>query len=367
MDVPSDEGALVGGGVVPGGGPLEVECSRGADERGSEPEDGERQAGNGGADELQSINIDALEDRSGTEERETVPANDREDGIDEIPMDDTNRLPNLTEDNNTNGPPHLAENAVDEREPPEARMNIKLVGDSMVRGFGKYMHVQDPGSELRSIPGAGILQILRVAKTSLAQEYEGALIIQGGGNSLNVLGAERTVESMIQAVREIHTKYPKCELLVIGIIPRPSEGERYEGVRRNVNRKLASGIDRMMGLWGRRRGWISFLSPDEYLIESDFAADSVHLNDEGKRRLSEACNRWLSWRRLAGRTDACEGGDSQRRRPAPTPARSRGGGRAGGRREPRRGGGRPNRGTGRHSREWTRSSRNSPTGPHRAD
>ena len=184
---------------------------------------------------------------------------------DEPLTDNIGRLTNLTVD------------ATAVRQRPVASRNTKIVGDSMIRGFGKYINVEEPGSELKSMPGAGILQILRVAKTILTHEYEGALIIQGGGNSLNVLGVERTVESMIQTVKEIHTKYQKCELLVMGIIPRPSEGQRYESMRRNVNRKLASEIDHMMGLWGCRRGWISFLSPDEHLVTSDFAVDSMHI------------------------------------------------------------------------------------------
>ena len=231
----------------------------------------------------------------------------------------------------------------------------------MIRGFRKYINMKEPGSELKVMSDAGILQILREAKTTLTQEYEGALIIQGGGNSLNMLEAERTVECMMQTVKEIHTKYRKCELLVMGIIPRPCEKERYEIMRRKVNRKLAIEIDHMMGLWGCRQGWISFLSPDEHLVESDFAVDLVHLNAEGERRLSGACERWLSWRRLAGQNIVNVGGGNQGGRPAPRLERSRGGGRASGRREPGRGGGRPSRGAGRHTREWSRSSRNPPT------
>ena len=269
--------------------------------------------------------------------------------MNETQTDNIDSLANPTEDVAT---PVIQTPAVDR--------SIRIVGDSMIRNFGKYINMEQPGSELESMPGKGILQILGVARTTLTQEYEGALIIQGGGNSLSVLGADRTAESMIKTARQIHTKYPKCELLMIGIIPRPVEGQRYEIMRRNVNRKLASEIDHMMGMWGTRRGWISFLSPDEYLVKSDFKTDLVHLKDEGERRLSEACNRWLSWRRLAGQTVASEGGENRGRRQTSGPVWDRSGGRAG-RRQPSRGGGRPNRGVGRHTREWSRSSRNPPT------
>ena len=282
-------------------------------------------------------------------ETESVLPEGGEEAMDGTQADNVDSLTNLTD----NVPTAVTQT-------PAADGNIRIVGDSMIRGFGKYINVEQPGSELKSMPGAGILHVLKVARSNLTQEYEGALIIQGGGNGLNVLGADRTADSMMQTVGEIHTKYPKCELLMIGIIPRPGESQRYEIMRRNVNRKLASEIDRMMGLWGNRRGWISFLSPDEYLVESDFNVDLVHLNDEGERRLGEACARWVSWRRLVGRTVADEGGENQRRTLASRPDWSRGGGR--GRRQPNRGGGRPNRGGGRHSREWTRSSRNPPTG-----
>ena len=128
-------------------------------------------------------------------------------------------------------------------------------------------------------------------QTASSAKRNGLLILQGGGNSLHALGVEETVKSVLSTVKEIQERRVDVKIAVLGVLPRPKESKRYEGMRVNVNRRLQTEICAMKAsLFRKREGDVSFLDMDSILPKEVFARDGVHLNAEG-----DAC---LGWRLL---------------------------------------------------------------------
>ena len=84
------------------------------------------------------------------------------------------------------------------------RKTINIIGDSMVRNITNTVKCEAEGSGCDSMRGAGVKQIMeKVVKTSSTLKEDGFLIVEGGGNSLNALGPDQTVECIMEAVKKV--------------------------------------------------------------------------------------------------------------------------------------------------------------------
>ena len=156
---------------------------------------------------------------------------------------------------------------------------IIVVGSSMVRNIGKVVCMKDEGSYVNSIEGAGIEQIMSEAVNAAESAGDDSvLFIQGGNNSLKVLGADRTVQSIVEGVREINGKNKKLWTVVLSLMPRPREDGRYERGRRRTNEILKEEIFKLF-----KEGIRVTLADIECMSMRCFASDGVHLNYEGNR------------------------------------------------------------------------------------
>ena len=170
------------------------------------------------------------------------------------------------------------------RRPP-----VRIVGDSMV----KHARQQVRGNaEVTSMRGAKVEQV-RMKVEEIAGEVEnGLLIIQGGGNDLENVGEEETVKELVQAVKAVESK--RMSVAVVGVLRRPSEGARYERLRRSTNARLQQEVLKLKVEWLKgRKGNVSFLDLDSVLREGmDYCRDGVHLNESGYDRMGKRLREW---------------------------------------------------------------------------
>ena len=177
------------------------------------------------------------------------------------------------------------------RRPP-----IRVVGDSMIRRVNDQIGCWREGSGVDSLSGAKIEEVRRKVEERASEVEDGFLIIQGGGNDLEAIGSEDTVGEVVAAVKAVEGK--NVSVAVVGVMRRPREGERYEGVRQRTNARLQEELLKIKLEWLKeRKGNVSFLDLDGVLRErEDFAADGVHLNTSGYFRMGKRLREWVSAR-----------------------------------------------------------------------
>lgn len=160
-----------------------------------------------------------------------------------------------------------------------------LLGDSMIRRTDTAMNMGGQSGRMRvCLPGANMVDIMENAKTlRLEKEAVSCLIIQGGGNGLEWIGAKGTVEVIMKGIEEIEKQQRHIRVIVCGIIRRPAETGRYEQVRKETNMLLREAVGRKEGQLGGLLG-IRFADL-EGIREEHFRRDQVHLNEEGVEAL----------------------------------------------------------------------------------
>ena len=162
----------------------------------------------------------------------------------------------------------------------KSREKIIIVGSSMVRNVGKIVGMKDEGSYLRSIGGAGIKQVMSEAIVAAeAAKDKTVLFIQGGNNSLKCLGADETVRSIVEGVREANSKNKQVWIVILSLIPRPREDGRYERERQRTNEKLKEEIFRLF----KEGIKVTFTDIEDSMNVNCFMKDGVHLNYEGNQ------------------------------------------------------------------------------------
>lgn len=178
---------------------------------------------------------------------------------------------------------------VDEKPP------IVMVGDSMLKGMTKYVKLTGPVSECKSMSGAGINEIVQKARRKVESIEKGMLVIEGGGNSLNALGVEGTVNAIMKGVKGINEMKKSVRLAVVGVMKRPRESKKYESMRMEVNQRVQVAMMKLkLEQWNDRENMgVSFIDPDHVLSEGHYSIDGVHLNEEGDRRLSQRLIQWF--------------------------------------------------------------------------
>ena len=167
----------------------------------------------------------------------------------------------------------------------KGREKIKVVGASIVRYTDKVVGMKDEGSEKISLGGAGIKEIMEEAVSAAESAYDNTkLFINGGGNSLKILGVNETVNSVVQGLKRIESKNRFLYTVFIGICGRPKENRSYDYARRLTNQRIRQEIIEMQKKGSR----VIFQDPDGMLHEDyHFARDGVHLNRSGVAQLGK--------------------------------------------------------------------------------
>ena len=123
---------------------------------------------------------------------------------------------------------------------------------------------------------------------------ENGLLILQGGNSLNALETEDTVNSIMEAVKNIKLKRKDVNVAVTGVFPHTKESNRYEEMRRNINRRVQKEICEMkLALLKVKGGDVSYIDVDAVVSPDSFAKDGVHLNAEGDARVGRRILLWV--------------------------------------------------------------------------
>ena len=157
---------------------------------------------------------------------------------------------------------------------------IVIIGDSMIRNVDKNVGMKEEGSFKKCISGAGIKQIVSEAIIAAEKVTEKTkLFIQGGGNSLRTLGANETVRSIVEGVRQIGRTSQKIWTVVLSVAPRPRENGRYEAERLRTYEVLFHEIMKL-----NKEGLnVTFMDIDRWINPGCFGRDGVHFNFEGNR------------------------------------------------------------------------------------
>jgi lysophospholipase L1-like esterase len=162
--------------------------------------------------------------------------------------------------------------------------------------MGNVVRCDAEGSGCFALRGAGIKQIIGKAVTKAEEMREGILVVEGGGNSLGYLDDKETVDVIVKGVRMIREKNKDVKVAVVGVLPRPKEGEQYEKLRVATNRRLGEALCSLKASYIRNKdcGDVSYLDPDPIMNDRLFARDGVHLNREGVNVLGNKLKSWVT-------------------------------------------------------------------------
>ena len=175
-------------------------------------------------------------------------------------------------------------NLREKKEPSEGNGKTKekiiIIGSSLVRNVDRVVSMKESGSFLKSFGGAGIKQIVSEAVVASKNAVgKTKLFIQGGGNSLKCLGAEETVKSVLEGLREIGRMNKNVWTIVLSLVPRPRENGRYEEERKRTNAMLFDEIVRLASEGLK----VTFMDMDRCMNMECFANDRVHFNFQGNK------------------------------------------------------------------------------------
>ena len=122
-----------------------------------------------------------------------------------------------------------------------------LFGDSLLRGVGREIHFLSTGYFKimdRCIPGATIRDIRNtVVECFNDVQPEDLVVIEGGGNRLEKIGEQKTIQMMESIVKIIKNKVKESPLVMCIPIRRREEPGLYGTVRRRVNMKCLEMLD----------------------------------------------------------------------------------------------------------------------------
>ena len=167
--------------------------------------------------------------------------------------------------------------------------NLLCIGSSIVRGVDKTVRMNQEGSYLTSISGAGIIAVMEEAVAAAGSARKNTkLFIGGGGNSLAVIGGDETVRRVREGIEDIRRRNKSISVVFLGITPRPKMSLEWDDMRLDVNRRLKEVLGRM-DKEGQR---VMFLEVDSALSGEDgrydrdlFKDDGIHPNEMGTRAI----------------------------------------------------------------------------------
>ena len=187
----------------------------------------------------------------------------------DIPVD--NRFRVLEEDSSRDG-----DSVVRSELPLPSSPELVVIGDSQVRHIGSNLRRK---SRVACFPGAGVVS--REGKVGLEQslpeipfDSSSSVAINIGGNDIGRVGSEGIYRAYERVLRDADRR--ASNVLVIGILPRPSRAAYWSSVAIGLNVRLSALCDRL----GLRfvDVWDSFQGRGDL-----YAFDGVHLNFKGYR------------------------------------------------------------------------------------
>ena len=188
----------------------------------------------------------------------------------DIPMD--NRFGVLEEGREGKGGDRKARQEASILSSPE----LVVIGDSQVRHLGGNLGRK---SRVACFPGAGVVS--REGKVGLEQllpeipfDSSSSVVINIGGNDIGRVGSEEIFRAYERVLRDVDRR--ACNVLVVGILPRPSRAAYWSSVAIGLNVRISALCDRL----GLRfvDVWDSFQGRGDL-----YAVDGVHLNFKGYR------------------------------------------------------------------------------------
>jgi lysophospholipase L1-like esterase len=164
------------------------------------------------------------------------------------------------------------------------KLDVLVVGDSVVRKIeGK---LKGKKVEVIGLSGKKLDEIvIQVLKETGRVKKDGCLVIQGGGNGLEKLGVEGNRKIILALLDKVKENFPTVKVAFIPVIPRITEGQCYDEMRKELNRIIRPEIYRkgMNSIeLGEGSQWDGFLSED-----------GVHLNHRGVAAMVREINRWI--------------------------------------------------------------------------
>lgn len=160
---------------------------------------------------------------------------------------------------------------------------VWLFGDSLMRGVGREVYCLSKGQYRvidKSVPGSNIRQIHQTVQAHLSElQPEDLVVVEGGGNGLEEIGAEETLRVMKDTVAMIRGKIMRNPLVMCVPMRRGLESGRFGQMRRWVNGRCVERLEDWrcdgLQLW-ERLNW-----------RQVWAQDGIHLSNVGKV--------WTAW------------------------------------------------------------------------
>ena len=165
----------------------------------------------------------------------------------------------------------------------EEEEEVRLVGDSMVRGQLTEFCARAPGKRKRfCIPGGGVDDVIAsLDEVSNLAPSNTMYVVHVGTNDVQHTRSEELIAKYQRLIQNLKTK--SRDVVVSGIIPRMKANQRFFNMATSMNRRLANLCsEENVGFVDT---WDSF-----FYDHSLFEKDGVHLNEVGAARFGRLLN-----------------------------------------------------------------------------
>jgi hypothetical protein len=146
-----------------------------------------------------------------------------------------------------------------------------VVGDSVLRNVG----AEHADMMVECFPGIKTDQLHRVIENRDLGSPETVIIYVGTNDIRRTRNLDFVMGEVYALVSTAKKKLPNCRLVLSGVLQRRDVSWRRTGALNDRFDWLANA----MGL--------TFVDPDSWIEDGDFAKDGLHLNGRGKRRLGQ--------------------------------------------------------------------------------
>ncbi len=170
--------------------------------------------------------------------------------------------------------------------PPRKELTNNLIGDSIIKRLGGHFTGLNPMNRIpKSLPGAGLRQIVNAA-SKLTMDKDSSLIVCAGGNDL-FLRKKRTgrTEPIMSDFKDLigKVKEKSNRGIIVGLIPRLNITREAHSKAIGLNIRVATLC---------QKANVRFVDPwDSFKHKKElFAKDGVHLSTAGSTKLGNLLN-----------------------------------------------------------------------------
>lgn len=146
-----------------------------------------------------------------------------------------------------------------------------VIGDSVLRNVG----AEHADMKVECFPGINTEQLNRVMERRDMGSPETAIIHVGTNDLRKTRDLDVVMGDVYELVTTAKKKFPNCRLVLSGVLRRRDVSWRRIGA---LNNRLD---------WVANALGLTFVDPNSWLEDWDFARDGLHLNGRGKRRLGQ--------------------------------------------------------------------------------